>query len=86
MTPDVPQRPHFYGAPERLPDAFTVTKVKLWRTLTTRCEVWTHVFGWELRLMMDGRGLQMSRVVRDADDLTSTVEEWRTALTEVGWR
>ena len=32
--------------------------------MTATCEVWTHLFGWELRLVIDGRGLQMSKVVR----------------------
>ena len=44
------------------PDAWTVTKSKGERTLTATCEVWTDLLGWEVRQMIDGRGLQMSRV------------------------
>ena len=85
MTADVPQRPFWNNAPERLPDAWTLTKPNGARTLTATCELWTHLLGWEIRLLIDGRGLQMSGVVKTAPEMVVTVEEWRTAMTESGW-
>jgi hypothetical protein len=49
------------------------------------CEVWSHPFGWELRLIIDGHGLQMSSVVRSAPEMQRTSEEWAAAMTEGGW-
>jgi hypothetical protein len=47
--------------------------------------VWTHEFGWELRLMIDGRGLQMSSVLRSAEEMVATTDQWKAALIESGW-
>jgi hypothetical protein len=70
------QREIWNGDPERLPDAFRMTKPKGERTIAATCEVHTHQFGRELRLMIDGHGLQMSSVVRSADEMLTTVEKW----------
>jgi hypothetical protein len=56
-----PLREFWNGDPERLPDGFTVTKPKGDQTMTAVCEVWTHPFGWELRLQINGQGLLMPR-------------------------
>jgi hypothetical protein len=39
------------------------------------CELWTHPYGWELRLQINGHGLQMSSVVRSAPAMVKSVEE-----------
>ena len=85
MTSNIPQRPFWTGPPERLPDAFTLTKRKGDRTFAAVCEVWTHPFGWELRLMIDDHGLQMTNVVRSAADIEATAEGWKVAMTDAGW-
>jgi hypothetical protein len=72
--------------PERLPDGFTVTKTKADQILKAVCEVWTHPFGWELRLMIDGHGLQMSSVARSGGEMLSRVEQWHAAMREKGWQ
>jgi hypothetical protein len=65
------QRTIWNDNPERLPDIFRLAKQsRSGETLTAVCELWTHAFGWELRLQIDGRGLQMSSVaaLRWGDD------------------
>lgn len=39
----------------------------------------------ELRLQIDGHGLQMSSVVRSAGEMTKTADEWCEAMIERGW-
>src|SRR4051812_2140971 len=80
------QREIWNGRPERYPDAFTLRKRKDARTLTAVCEVWSHQFGWELRLQIDGRGLQMSSVVRSVESIAETVAAWKAAMQESGWQ
>ena len=66
----VPKREFWTNAdPERLPDAWRMTKSKGDRVLSAVCETWSYPFGWELRLTIDGRGLQMSSVVRSAAEM-----------------
>jgi hypothetical protein len=79
------QREFWNGPPERLPDAFTLSKRKGDATLNAACETWTHPFGWELRLMIEGHGLQMSSVVRSAEEMLATVDTWKAAMIEKGW-
>ena len=79
----VPQRPYWNGAPERLRDAFRMTKQKSDRTFAAVCEVWSHQFGWELKLMIDGRGLQMSSVVRSAPEMLAISTRKRSGVTAV---
>jgi len=69
------QRSIWNGPPERLSDAFHLTKQKGERAATAVCEVWSHPFGWELRLKVDGRGLQMSSVVKSAGEMIETAEQ-----------
>jgi hypothetical protein len=76
------QRAVWNGTPDRLSDAFTLTKTKDDSTLRGVCEVWTHQFGWELRLTVDGHGLLVSSVVRSAEDLREKIETWRSAMVE----
>ena len=68
-----------------LSDAFRVTKQKGERTATAVCEVWSHPFGWELRLEVDGRGLQMSSIVRSYAKVLETAEQWKAAMIGKGW-
>jgi hypothetical protein len=73
------------GRPERLPDGFRMTKPKGDHALTAKCEVWTHPFGWEVRLMIDRRGMQMTSVVRSAAEMLDMVEQWKAVMLENGW-
>jgi hypothetical protein len=62
-----------------------MTKPKGDHTLTAACEVWTNPFGWELRLMIDGHGMQMTSVVRSAAEMLTMVEQWKAVMLEKGW-
>jgi hypothetical protein len=68
--------------PERLPDAWRVTKVKGDHTMTAVCEVWAVELGWDLRLMIDGHGLLMSSVTRSGAEMLARIEEWHCAMIE----
>jgi hypothetical protein len=62
-----------------------MTKPKGDHALTAVCEVWTHPFGWELRLMIDGDGMKMTSVVRSAREMLESLEKWKAAMIEKGW-
>jgi hypothetical protein len=79
------ERVNWNGPPEHLSDAFRVTKKKGDTLLTAVCETWSHQFGWELRLVVDGHGLSMTSVVRSAPEMVATSEQWRAAMIEKGW-
>ena len=63
-----------------------MTKQKGERMFAAVCQVWSHQFGWELKLMIDGRGLHMSSVVRTALEMLSISEQWRAALRDEQWQ
>jgi len=69
---------------ERLPDAWRMTKVEGDHVLTAVCEVWAVDTGWDLRLQMDGRGLQRASLCRSGREMVDRAEEWR-AMLERGW-
>ena len=69
---------------ERLPDAWRMTKVQDDHILTAVCEVWAVELGWDLRLQIDGRGLQMAALCRSSREMVDRAEEWR-AMLEKGW-
>jgi hypothetical protein len=48
------------------------------------CELFSHQFGWELRLVV-GNELLQSRVVRSEPELHATAIEWREAMRAKSW-
>jgi hypothetical protein len=72
-------RSHFAGA-ERLSPAWTLTKG--WKTAA--CVVWSHQFGFELRLTI-GEELRQSQVCRTQEDLINYQDTWRAGLKVKGW-
>ena len=81
----IPQREFWTGDPERLPDGFTLTKTQGDRTMTGTCEVWTHQFGWELRLVIEGHSLRRSWVARSMTEMLKTLEMWYAEMLEKSW-
>jgi hypothetical protein len=75
----IPQREHFIG-PERLSPEWTLTKDRK----TATCEVWSHEFGFELRLTV-ATELPQSEVCRTQEDLVAVQERWRAGLEVKGW-
>ena len=47
------------------------------------CELWTHVLGWELRLVASGELLR-SQVCRTQEEVFDTFEQWKAAMLEKG--
>jgi hypothetical protein len=82
---ETPHRAEWTGAPERLPDAFRLTKRKRGRTLAAVCETWSHALGWEVRLTIDEHTWQARSVIASSGDMRNTVEHWRAALIRKGW-
>ena len=78
------QREIWNGPSERLFGRIPPDEAEGDHTLSAVCEVWSHEFGWELRLMIDGHGLQMSSVARSANEMTDTADKWLAALAERG--
>ena len=68
----------------RLPDAWRMTKVQDDHILTAICEVWAVEMGWDVRLQIEGRGLQMAAFCRSSREMVDRAEEWR-AMLEKGW-
>ena len=81
MPPSVPQR-HTSTAPERLSPAWRLHRGG--RTAT--CNVWSHLFGFELRLTLPGDPLPRTHVCKSQEELIATQDEWRAALEAHGWR
>lgn len=83
MPLQVLQRPIWDGKPIYLSDTFRLKKGD--RTAT--CELWTHEFGWELRLKTGVAGeLPRTQVCRSEEEVLSTTEQWKAAMVERGWR
>jgi hypothetical protein len=50
-----------------------------------RCALWSHQFGWELRLTVN-KSLVRSQVSRVCAEVLTAAEEWQRAMREEGWR
>ena len=79
------QREFWNGPPVRLPDEFRMTKQIGNHTFTAVCECWAVEAGWELRLMIDGDRLLLSRLARSGQELVDTVEKWKATMIGHGW-
>jgi hypothetical protein len=49
-----------------------------------RCTLWSHPFGWELKLLV-GQSFIRTQVVRESHTLETTAAEWKAELLEKGW-
>jgi hypothetical protein len=81
----VPQRDSWNGQPTRLEDRFTLRKARARTAHEASCQVWTHQFGWELRLEVNG-DLLRSQVCRSEAAVRETADTWKAALLEKGWQ
>ena len=68
--------------PRELGAWFILTKGSNRRT--AKCELWTHLFGWELRLFANGQMVK-TQVCRTQDEVMSTGDAWKVAMLEKGW-
>jgi hypothetical protein len=72
-------REDWYGDPIELGDAWILRK----GDKVARCLLVTHPLGWELRLM--STDLLRSQLCRSSEEILSTHEQWKTAMSEKGW-
>jgi hypothetical protein len=77
----VRQRPFWNGRPEEIREVFALTKAD---RATARCVLWSHEFGWELRLTVGG-SLVRSQVAREFADILTATEEWKSEMIANGW-
>jgi hypothetical protein len=78
----VVRRTVWNGEPPDLHELLAVSRVNGTRA---RCALWSHEFGWELKLDVDGT-LVRSHVTRDPNQkIDTTANEWRAAMVEKGW-
>ena len=77
----LPIREHF-NEPDLLGPAWTLKKGRR----TAACQVWSHQFGFELRLLVSGDDLPRTQVVCSQEDLIRVQEGWRVALEAKGWQ
>jgi len=69
-----------WNGPAQVGIAWTLKK----RQHVVQCVVFSHQFGWELRLEVGE--LFNTQVCRSADEILKTQETWKAALFEKGWR
>ena len=80
------QRAAWDGHPMSLGHAFEMRKAKGHRQLHTVCSLSSHLFGFELRLEVNGL-LSRSQVCRSTDEVLDTSAQWRVAmLAAAGWQ
>jgi len=79
------QREPWNGDPERLLDGFTLKKTERALTISATCEVRTHQFGWELRLVIDGQGVRRLSIARSATEMLKTLVTWYATMLADGW-
>ena len=75
------QRPFWNGDPEKLRELFSLSKSD---RAHARCTLWSHQFGWELRLTVNG-SLVRSQVSRVVAEILDAAEEWQRTMREEGW-
>jgi hypothetical protein len=73
-------RPYWSGYPVELGDAWRLYK----RDREARCQLWSHEFGFELRLVIGE--LMRSQVCKTSDEVLDVQESWKAAMEERGWR
>jgi hypothetical protein len=79
------QRPSWSGVPVKGGDFFIVRQQKDGASQVAVCELWSHIFGWELRMLIDGE-LRGSQVCHTGEEWLETGEQWRAVMIEKGWR
>ena len=83
MPLEVLQRFTWNGAPREIGDLFRLHKNRR----EARAVIFSHVFGWEVRLLV-GSQLEVvqTQVCRTQDEVLSTGDQWKAAMIEKGWR
>jgi hypothetical protein len=80
MPIEVLRRDLWEGTPKHLGDLTALRK----NSRTAACQIWTHAFGWECRLVI-GDELIASQVCRSQENVFTFSETWYEALRNKGW-
>ncbi|HVL65787.1 MAG TPA: hypothetical protein VM364_00865 [Vicinamibacterales bacterium] len=80
MAMQVLQRPDWHGEPLDQGEYFRLVKGER----TAVCRLFTHQFGWELRLETSG-DVRRTQVCRSQEDVFDTAERWKAAALALGW-
>ena len=75
------QRAFWKGQPETLRELFALSRPNGTRAA---CTLWSHMFGWELRLEVNGT-MARTQVARDFATTERAADEWRRAMLAEGW-
>ena len=76
------QRAVWNGQPKALRELFALTNARGTRAC---CALWSHPFGWEVKLDVSG-SLIRSQVTRSETDAEDAADEWRAAMLGEGWQ
>ena len=77
------QRSDWHGEPKEMAELFHLAKGNNRRV---RCLIFTHQFGFELRLVFASKGeLLRSQVCRTDDEVLTAGEQWKASLVKQGW-
>ena len=84
MSPSALEAPAAPRELDRLMNKFTREAWRLRkRDREARCQLWSHEFRFELRLMVGE--LRRSQVCRSSDEVLDHAESWKAAMMERGW-
>lgn len=82
MPPEVLQRLAWNGTPQELGDLFILHKNRR----TARAQLLTHQLGWEVRLLVGSQlDVVQMQVCRTQDEVFTTGDRCKTAMTQKGW-
>jgi hypothetical protein len=68
------------GQPLELREVWTLRK----RNHVAVCRLWSHEFGWELRLEVGE--LFKTHVCRSTEEILNTQDSWKAAMIDKGWK
>lgn len=76
------QRHDWHGSPVDLGELFILHKHRR----KAQCQLLSHQFGWELRLLVGSQlEIVQTQVCRTQDDVLTTGEQWKAAMMAKGW-
>ena len=85
MPIQVLQRLDCHGDAKNIGDCFLLHKEADGRQIHAVCQLWSHQFGWELRLVIDG-GVNRTQVCRTQEEVFDTYEDWKRSMIERDWK
>ena len=83
MPLQILQRPDWHGTAKELGDVFVLHKDRR----DARAVIFTHQLGWEVRLLIGAQAEAVqTQVCRSQEEVFTTGEQWKVAMSAKGWR